>query len=114
MYALLLSSSTSCALSSSLTPFLPSRSSFFQSLCALGYCVAPLLLSSIISFFLHSLFVRVPVSLAAVAWAVWASVNFMSGVKLASARRLLAVYPLFLFYFICEWTRCGHAREKRC
>ncbi|KAL7417201.1 Yip1 domain-containing protein [Mrakia frigida] len=77
--------------------------SFFQSLCVLGYCVAPLLLASIISYFLHSIWIRLPVSLGSVAWAVWASVNFMSGTRLPSSRQSLAVYPLFLFYFILAW-----------
>lgn len=31
-----------------------------------------------------------------------ASVNFLSGSKLPSSRQVLAVYPLFLFYFIRE------------
>ena len=102
-------------------------SSVSASQCVLGYCVAPLLLASIVSFFLHSIYIRIPVSLASVGWAVWgqshvpilnrapfhpppadpllcfsvaASVNFMSGTRLPSSRQSLAVYPLFLFYFI--------------
>lgn len=46
-------------------------SSFFQSLCVLGYALAPLLLASIVALLLHNLFVRVPVSLACWAWSVW-------------------------------------------
>ena len=46
-------------------------SSFFQSLCVLGYALAPLLLASIIALILHPLYVRVPVSLACWAWSVW-------------------------------------------
>lgn len=45
--------------------------SFFQSLCVLGYALAPILLASIISLVVHNLFVRIPVSLACWAWSVW-------------------------------------------
>lgn len=47
------------------------RVSFFQSLCVLGYCLFPLLVASVVSFVLHNLFVRIPVSIAAWAWSVW-------------------------------------------
>ncbi|CED84092.1 Uncharacterized conserved protein [Phaffia rhodozyma] len=77
--------------------------SFFQSLCVLGYCVAPLLLASIVSFFLHSLIIRLPVSLGCMAWSVWASVNFLSGTRLPASKQAMAVYPLFLFYFMLAW-----------
>lgn len=45
--------------------------SFFQSLCVLGYALAPLLLASIVALLLHNLFVRVPVSLICFGWSVW-------------------------------------------
>jgi hypothetical protein len=59
--------------SSELTSCLSSttHSSFFQSLCVLGYCLAPLLLASILSFFFHAIYIRAPVSFLAVGWAVW-------------------------------------------
>lgn len=37
----------------------------------LGYCLAPLLLASILSFFFHAIYIRAPVSFLAVGWAVW-------------------------------------------
>lgn len=79
------------------------RVSFFQSLCVLGYCLFPLLLASIVALVLHNLFIRVPVSLAAWAWCVWASMNFLGGTRLAEDKAFLAVYPLFLFYFVFSW-----------
>jgi hypothetical protein len=77
--------------------------SLFQSLCVLGYCIFPLVVASVVSTFVHVLYVRAPVALAAWAWCVWASVNFFDGTRIESQRVLLAVYPLCLFYFILAW-----------
>ncbi|KAI0078742.1 Yip1-domain-containing protein [Panus rudis PR-1116 ss-1] len=79
------------------------RVSFFQGLCALGYCVAPLNIAALVATFVHLIYVRAPVALAAWAWCVWASVNFLDGTKIEQQRILLAVYPLFLFYFVLAW-----------
>ncbi|KAJ3823139.1 hypothetical protein F5880DRAFT_1569259 [Lentinula raphanica] len=79
------------------------RVSFFQGLCVLGYCVAPLDLAALISCFVRVIYVRAPVALLAWAWCIWASVNFLDGTKIEPQRILLAVYPLLLFYFILAW-----------
>ncbi|KAL1949530.1 hypothetical protein VTO73DRAFT_8411 [Trametes versicolor] len=79
------------------------RVSFFQGLCVLGYCVAPLNVAALVSTFVHLIYVRAPVALAAWAWCVWASVNFLDGTKIEAQRILLAVYPLLLFYFVLAW-----------
>ncbi|KAI0342785.1 Yip1-domain-containing protein [Trametopsis cervina] len=79
------------------------RVSFFQGLCVFGYCVAPLNIAALISTFVHLLYVRIPIALAAWAWCVWAAVNFLDGTKIEQQRILLAVYPLLLFYFILAW-----------
>ena len=49
----------------------PFSRSFFQGLCVLGYCVAPLNIAALVSTFVHPIYVRIPVSLAAWAWCVW-------------------------------------------
>nr|GAT60677.1 predicted protein [Mycena chlorophos] len=79
------------------------RVSFFQGLCVLGYCIAPLNIAALVAIFVHRIYVRAPVSLLAWAWCVWASVNFLDGTKIEQQRILLAVYPLLLFYFILAW-----------
>ncbi|KAI0749794.1 Yip1-domain-containing protein [Daedaleopsis nitida] len=79
------------------------RVSFFQGLCVLGYCVAPLNIAALVSTFVRLIYVRAPVALAAWAWCVWASVNFLDGTKIEQQRILLAVYPLLLFYFVLAW-----------
>ncbi|KAG2133251.1 uncharacterized protein EDB93DRAFT_886844 [Suillus bovinus] len=79
------------------------RVSFFQGLCALGYCIAPLDIAALISCFVRVIWVRAPVAVAAWAWCIWASVNFLDGTKIEPQRILLAVYPLLLFYFVLAW-----------
>ncbi|KAI0091253.1 Yip1-domain-containing protein [Irpex rosettiformis] len=86
------------------------RVSFFQGLCVFGYCVAPLNVAAFVSTFVHLIYVRVPIALAAWAWCVWGkilrtfpAVNFLDGTRIEQQRILLAVYPLLLFYFILAW-----------
>jgi len=79
------------------------RVSFFQGLCVLGYCIAPLDIAALISCFVRVIYVRAPVALLAWGWCIWASVNFLDGTKIEQQRILLAVYPLLLFYFILAW-----------
>ncbi|KAI9512060.1 Yip1-domain-containing protein [Russula earlei] len=79
------------------------RVSFFQGLCALGYCVAPLNIAALVSCFVRIIYVRAPLAILAWAWCIWASANFLDGTKIEPQRILLAVYPLLLFYFILAW-----------
>ncbi|TFK28184.1 Yip1-domain-containing protein [Coprinopsis marcescibilis] len=79
------------------------RVSFFQGLCVIGYCIAPLDIAALVSTFVRIIYVRAPVTLLAWAWCIWASVNFLDGTQIGQQRILLAVYPLLLFYFILAW-----------
>ncbi|KAI9567408.1 hypothetical protein HD554DRAFT_999546 [Boletus coccyginus] len=79
------------------------RVSFFQGLCVLGYCIAPLDIAALISCFVRIIWVRAPIALAAWAWCIWASINFLDGTRIEQQRVLLAVYPLLLFYFVLAW-----------
>ncbi|KJA26248.1 hypothetical protein HYPSUDRAFT_36517 [Hypholoma sublateritium FD-334 SS-4] len=79
------------------------RVSFFQGLCVLGYCIAPLDIAALISCFVRIIWIRAPVALLGWAWSIWASVNFLDGTKISQPRILLAVYPLLLFYFVLAW-----------
>ncbi|RKP09124.1 putative terbinafine resistance locus protein YIP1 [Thamnocephalis sphaerospora] len=76
--------------------------SFFQSVCVLGYCVFPLVVAALISFFISLFVVRLLCGMIGFAWATYASVGFLSDPSLAN-RRLLAVYPIGLFYFVIAW-----------
>ncbi|KAI8888403.1 Yip1-domain-containing protein [Backusella circina FSU 941] len=78
--------------------------SFFQSVCVLGYCLFPLAASAIVATFVKLIWVRLPIAIVTFAWSTYASVGFMSESDIhLQNRRALAVYPLFLFYFIIAW-----------
>ncbi|KAK7050924.1 hypothetical protein VNI00_005036 [Paramarasmius palmivorus] len=79
------------------------RVSFFQGLCVLGYCIAPLDIAALISCFVRRIYIRAPIALLCFAWSIWAAVNFLDGTQIEPQRILLAVYPLVLFYFILAW-----------
>lgn len=83
--------------------------SFFQSVCVLGYCVFPLNISAVISLIVPLFFggtLKFIVRLAAVVvgfvWSTRASVVFMSQL-VKEERKVLAVYPVFLFYIVIGW-----------
>ena len=73
--------------------------SFFQSVCVLGYCIFPLNVASVLCFFVSNWLFRVIVGTVCYVWSTRASVMFM-GAMVQKERRILAVYPVFLFY-IC-------------
>jgi len=84
--------------------------SFFQTLCLLGYCIFPLLVSSGVCFiFNHFLkgaladFLRFVAVAFALVWAVWASASFMADARFPTGRKLLALYPVILFYLSLAW-----------
>ncbi|RCH95497.1 hypothetical protein CU098_010824 [Rhizopus stolonifer] len=78
--------------------------SFFQSICVIGYCLFPIVVSAIVATFVSLIWVRLPISIVSFAWATYASVGFLSESQIhLQNRRALAVFPLFLFYFIITW-----------
>ena len=76
--------------------------SVFQSVCVIGYCVFPLVLGSIFCNFVRHSVYRAIVLIIALLWASRASVLFMAHI-VPMQRRLLAVYPLTLFYAVIAW-----------
>lgn len=76
--------------------------SFLQSVCVLGYCLAPLCLASLLSYAWHQFIFRVIIVVVAFLWATKASVGFM-GQLVPDNRRALAVYPVLLFYLTIAW-----------
>jgi hypothetical protein len=76
--------------------------SFLQSVCVLGYCLCPLNIASIACrFWPNKVFHLIVVSVCFI-WATRASVGFM-GQLVPEDRRLLAVFPVFLFYLSIGW-----------
>ncbi|KYN16649.1 Protein YIPF6 [Trachymyrmex cornetzi] len=88
--------------------------SFFQSVCVLGYCLLPtaiaLILCRIILIVQQSslLFtLRLVISMIGFLWATYASMAFL-GDSQPTGRKALAVYPIFLFYFVISWLVISH------
>ena len=96
------------------TKLLSGKISFFQSICVLGYCLLPLVLVSILndtimfvtshssSFILFS--VHFVLVCLACGWSVFASTAFLAADTInLNDRKALAIYPIFLFYFVISW-----------
>ena len=76
--------------------------SFLQSVCVLGYCVAPLAVASLVTHVVSLPVVHWVAVAVALVWCCKASVGFMS-VLVPTEKRALAVYPVLLFYFSIAW-----------
>ena len=80
--------------------------SFFQSVCILGYCIFPLTISAFVSLIVRLIYNTIVLKLIIVGagflWSTRASVVFM-GQVIKEERRILAVYPVFLFYTFIAW-----------
>ena len=95
--------------------------SFFQSVCVLGYCLLPLLISALInSILLHISIrsaaavlhiIRFLIVMLAFAWTMYASVRFLGQTQQVN-RRMLVLYPIFLFYFLIAWLIILQANPK--
>lgn len=66
--------------------------SFFQSVCVMGYCLFPIVVSALVATFVRLIWVRLPVSIVTFAWSTYASIGFMSESQIhLENRRALAV-----------------------
>ena len=78
--------------------------SFFQSVCLLGYCVFPMVISAcvlMVSGVLPVVFRGVVVGLGVV-WSVYSSIEFMTQM-VPEKRKVLAAYPVVLFFLFLGW-----------
>lgn len=89
--------------------------SFFQSVCVLGYCLMPIAASLVICRIILLMtqtkllfFLRFLTVMGGFAWATYASYIFL-GNSQPPNRKSLAVYPIFLFYFILSWLVISHS-----
>lgn len=73
-------------------------SSFFQSVCIIGYTLFPLVIASLLSAVHLPPIARVPVYLILIAWSLAAGVSILGGSGVVKNRVGIAVYPLFVFY----------------
>ncbi|XP_054430231.1 protein YIPF6 [Pteronotus mesoamericanus] len=83
--------------------------SFFQSLCVLGYCILPLTVAMLVCRLVLlatpgpiNFMVRLFVVIVMFAWSIVASTAFLADSQPPN-RKALAVYPVFLFYFVISW-----------
>lgn len=74
------------------------HSSFFQSVCIIGYTLFPLVIASVLSAFGLLMIARIPVYIALVAWSLAAGVSILGGSGVVKNRVGISVYPLFVFY----------------
>ena len=81
--------------------------SIFQSVCVLGYCVFPFVISAVLvvvlqnTWFGHVWFDIIWVAIGFI-WATRASTLFI-GQYIKKERRLLAVFPVFFYYTLLGW-----------
>jgi hypothetical protein len=75
-----------------------SHSSFFQSVCIIGYTLFPLVIASLLSAFRVPTIVRIPVYSVLGLWSLAAGVSILGGSGVVKNRVALAIYPLFIFY----------------
>jgi hypothetical protein len=73
-------------------------SSFFQSICIIGYTLFPLVIAALLSALGLPTIARIPVYLVLVAWSLAAGISILGGSGVLRNRVGIAVYPLFVFY----------------
>lgn len=77
--------------------------SFFQNVCLLGYGLFPLAVAAGLNMLLPLLWVlKVALAGTGLGWASTATIRTLNDESL-NDRKMLAVYPLVLFYFIFAW-----------
>jgi len=92
------------------TKLLGGSISFFQSVCVLGYCLLPLALALVLCRVILFADQQTTILLAfrcvfvllGFIWATYASMQFLGDCNPPN-KKLLAVYPMFLFYFVIGW-----------
>ncbi|OHS97735.1 Yip1 domain containing protein [Tritrichomonas foetus] len=75
---------------------------FFQALCALGYCLFPIAVSSLITAILPFFIFKITVVPACLAWAVYSANKFFSS-QIPENRKYLGLYPCCLLYAVLSW-----------
>ncbi len=82
--------------------FLGGNVSFFQTVCVMGYCIAPMVAASIIAVIFSNFFVSLILAFGAWIWATYAALRFFRG-TVKKEREALVVFPVGLFYFFISW-----------
>jgi hypothetical protein len=82
--------------------FLGSSLSFFQTVCVMGYCIAPMCIASLLALFISLWYLKLILVVIAWIWSTYASLRFFRG-SVRPEREGLVVFPLALFYFFMSW-----------
>lgn len=95
------------------TKLLSGTISLLQSICVLGYCLLPLVIAALFHEFSLGIFggkslmafiFHFCLSVFAIGWSVFASTAFLAADTInLNERKTLAIYPIFLFYFVIGW-----------
>eukprot|EP00439_Symbiodinium_sp_Y106_P012600 s1046_g1.t2 len=89
---------------------LQGKVSFFQTVCVLGYCIFPLVLSAFCAMLLRVDWLKVIFVMAGMAWSAKASLGFVTEL-VPEDKRLLGIYPVWLFYVAIARDSFEHVRE---
>ena len=84
---------------------LRAKVSFFQSVCVLGYCCAPLTVAALVCVVANQInasWIKLGVVGVGFLWGSTASRGFFEAL-VSEQRRALVVYPVLLFYFALSW-----------
>lgn len=95
------------------TKLLSGNISILQSICVLGYCLLPLVIAATFHEFSLQIFggkstmafiFHFCLSVFSIGWSVFASTAFLAADTInLNERKALAIYPIFLFYFVIGW-----------
>eukprot|EP01089_Gocevia_fonbrunei_P000986 TRINITY_DN1094_c0_g1_i1.p1 TRINITY_DN1094_c0_g1~~TRINITY_DN1094_c0_g1_i1.p1 ORF type:complete len:227 (-),score=27.29 TRINITY_DN1094_c0_g1_i1:95-775(-) len=79
--------------------------SFFQTVCALGYCLGPLDIAAAACMFWDNTYFRVGVVSVCFVWSIVASWSFVKAMMPVekSGKTALVIYPVVLFYLVIAW-----------
>ncbi|KAG5504715.1 hypothetical protein GH5_05341 [Leishmania sp. Ghana 2012 LV757] len=81
---------------------LGSKIMFFQTYCAMGYCLAPICLGALFCCVIPWFLVNLVLCVVTWVWACWAALRFFRN-TVSADREVLVVYPVGLFYIFFSW-----------
>ncbi|GKT34752.1 protein YIPF6-like [Aduncisulcus paluster] len=84
--------------------------SFLQTVCLLGYCLAPISVGAVLCWFWNNYLYRGIILAGAIFWSVWASNGFISE-SILPGKKFEAVYPVGLMYVALGWVVFTMGRE---
>eukprot|EP00796_Vickermania_ingenoplastis_P006508 gene6508-4687_t len=75
---------------------------FFQTVCVMGYCLAPVCLGALWCLISPLFWLNFPMMVAVCCWACWAVMRFFRG-TVSEEKELLVLFPVVLFYALLSW-----------